>query len=383
MLNTQLGINSKNMNSRNLLIFSYDYPPSNGGIARLCQEIAVGMEPYYQSITVLTRRKTGISKPYNYDSVKIVELPSKRLFCEIAAWWYLLNIRDKGNIDILCGVWHPEATLCLMAGLKKINVLTHGTELLSGGSKFRRSFWLPKYGKRILGKVRKVISNSNYTKDLTLKVNPKANVIALPLGVNKDFFKPLPIAKDNSKLKLCTVSRVLQFKGHDFIAQTIAGLPEDIKSIIEWNVAGTGPYLNDLKALVKDLKIEDQVSFKGFVPDEQLPVFYNQNDVFILCTRESLDSTQVEGFGLVFLEAQSCGLPAIGTSTGGIPDALKHNNGGWLIEQDNKKELSDLLIQLVKGPYLIKEQSEKARKRVLNDANWDVYCKELQKILSE
>lgn len=371
------------MNNRNLLIFTYDFPPSNGGIARLCQEIAVGMQPYYQSITVLTRKKTGYNKPYNFDKVNIIELPSKRLLCELAAYWHLLNIKNKKNTDILCGIWHPEATLCLIAGLKNIFVLTHGTELLSGSSNFRRKIWLPKYGKRVLGKVKKNISNSNYTKGLILKINPKADVIALPLGVNKTFFKPLNVEKDHSKLKLCTVSRILQFKGHDFISKTIAELPIEIKSKIEWNVAGTGPYLDDLKTLVKDLKIEDKVSFKGFVPDEELPVFYNQNDVFILCTRESIDSTNVEGFGLVFLEAQSCGIPAIGTSTGGIPDALRNNNGGWLIEQDNKKELSDLLIHLINEPQLIEIQSGKARKRVLNEANWVVYCKELYKILSE
>lgn len=371
------------MNNQNLLIFSYDYPPSNGGIARLCQEIAVGMKPYYHSITVLTRKKAGISMPYNYEKVKIIELPSRRLFCEIAALWYLICLKNKTDTDILCGVWHPEATLCLIAGLKNIFVLTHGTEVLSGSSKFRQKIWLPKYGKRILGSVKRVISNSNYTKYLSLKVNPKANVIALPLGVNINFFKPLNVVKDDSKIKLCTVSRILKFKGHDFIAETISGLPDDIKNRIEWHVAGTGPYLNDLKELVQDLKIEDQVFFKGFVPDEQLPLFYNQNDVFILCTRESTDSTQVEGFGLVFLEAQSCGIPAIGTSTGGIPDALKHNNGGWLIEQDDKKELSELITQLVKEPLLIKEQSENARKRVVNEVNWDLYCNNLYKILCE
>src|SRR5690554_4220881 len=101
--------------SKHLLIFYYDYSHSNGVIARLCQEIATGMNEYYTSVTVLTVDKEGISKPYNYEKVKIVKLPAKRLFCELAAWWYLLRLPNKKQTEVLCSLWHPEGIICLLA----------------------------------------------------------------------------------------------------------------------------------------------------------------------------------------------------------------------------------------------------------------------------
>src|SRR5690606_12218927 len=147
----------------------------------------------------------------------------------------------------------------------------------------------------------------------------------------------------------------------------------EFKSKIHWNIGGTGSYLEDLKTLVKELGIEKNVTFHGFVPDEVLPSFYNSNDIFVLCTREEANSTSVEGFGLVFLEAQSCGIPVIGVRSGGIPDAIEKGNGGWLIEQDNEQMLANLLIDLIKNQELVLEEGLKARKRVLENANWKVY----------
>ena len=321
------------MKNKHLIIFSYDYPPNDGGVARLCKEIAAGAKDYYQNVKVLTVDKTGISKPYNAaENIKIVRIGGKRGKLELNFFRYLRSIKNKHDYDILCGLWHPEAIIALLSGFKNVYTLAHGTELLYGQSKFKKYFWLPIYSHFILGKVKRVIGNSHYTQQLALKVNRKANAVALPLAVNHNFFRPLKKQKsEDGILSICSVSRIHKFKGYDFIIKTIADLPKEYKSKIRYNVAGKGAYLSELKQFVKDLNLENIVSFKGFVADEDLPAFYNGNDLFILCTRESKDSTAVEGFGLVFLEAQSCGIPAIGTRTGGIPDAIEEENGGWLI----------------------------------------------------
>lgn len=365
-----------------LIIFSYDFPPSNGGIARLCQEIAVGQQFYFEEVIVLTRKKIGENNPYNFDKVQIVELPEKRIKCEIAAFNYLRKIKNKENYTILCGVWHPEAAILILSGFKNVFILGHGTEFLSGASIFRKYFWFPFYAKCILGKAKINIANSNYTKHLIEKINSKAKVIALPLGVNEDFFKPNDAKEKNNKvLNLVSVSRILQFKGYDFIANTIASLAPKYRDKINWNIGGTGPYLNDLKLLVKKIGIENNVSFYGFIPDEELPKFYNANDIFVLCTREQKNSNSVEGFGLVFLEAQSCGIPVIGVRSGGIPDAIEDGNGGWLIDQDNEQMLANLLIRLIEDYELLKKQGVKARERVVNKANWKIYNEDLFKII--
>lgn len=363
--------------SKNLIIFSYDFPPSDGGIARLCQEISVGSLKYYNKVIVLTRKKDGISKPYNStDRINIKEVDSRRGYCEIQSYKFLKAIKNKRNYDILCGLWHPEATITLLAGFKNVYILAHGTELLAGNSNLRCQLWLPLYAKRVLKKAKLVIANSCYTEQLVKRVSPKANSMALPLAVNHNFFRPKKKKKDDF-LNICTVSRIHKFKGHDLILKTIANLPIDYQSKIRYNIAGTGNYLDSLKKLVEEFGLNDIVRFFGFVPDDALPDFYNANDLFILCTRETESSTAVEGFGLVFLEAQACALPVIGTRTGGIPDAVKDGDGGWLIEQDNEEELSCLLKKLIDQTSTVQDMGIKARLRVEKEATWEHYCDNL------
>lgn len=362
-----------------LLIFSYDFPPSNGGIARLCFEIAQGIHNDFDKVTVLTRKKSGPQIPHNENSIEIKYLPSKRLVCELAAWWYLLTLKNKKEYKILCGIWHPEVLLVWLAGFKKINVLAHAAELLAGTSLFRKQLWLGVYAKWLFKKSN-IIANSQYTASLTKKIASTSKVNAIPLAVNQNFFKPSK-KKASEKIIFGTVSRILQFKGHDFILKVISNLPKEYLSKIEWHIAGTGNYLETLKKEVVALGLEKVVFFYGFIPDKELVIFYNNLDCFILCTRETEISNNVEGFGLVFLEAQACGIPVIGTNSGGIPSAVKPRNGGWLVPQDNEKELDALLRHLILNPLLLKDQGNLARSRVLTECTWQMYCEKLIKII--
>lgn len=373
------------MSKRNLLIIAYDYPPSSGGVARLCSEITKGMHQHYSSVTVMTiDYGEKIHNTYEHVNATFIKLPPKRFLCEFKAIQQLRRLKNKNTYDVLCGVWHPEALLAVLGGMRRVFVLGHGTEFLSGTSKFRKKFWLPVYGKWILKKVTRVIANSKYTQGLVQEISPEINSSALPLGVNHHFFSPSKVENtDFEIIKITTVSRVLKFKGHDFILKTLEQLPIKYRKRIQWNIAGTGPYLEELKELVQTSEINSQIKFYGFIPDKDLPSFYCSNDLFVLATREAEQSTQVEGFGLVFLEAQSCGIPVIGTATGGIADAIEDGNGGWLIEQDNEKALKEIIIDLLDNPAIIKQQRLKARKRVLESCTWDMYCNNLFKIISK
>ena len=365
------------MSPNRLLLLTYDFPPSTGGISRLCYEIVKGSHHKYSEITVLAPNVKHVVDTYDDLKCNIVRLPKQRILRELFVIMYLLKIRHKRYYNVLCGVWHPEALLAIISGFKNIFILGHGTEFLSGKSKFRANFWLPIYCKWVLGRVKKIITNSSYTLGLVNSINSIALAESLPLAVNEDYFKPIKNKKMCSKIKISTVSRVCKFKGHDFILNTLEKLPESIRKNIEWHVAGTGPYLDELKLLVENSNIDKQIFIHGFVPDDKLSKFYNNSDVFILATREAQKSKQVEGFGLVFLEAQACGVPVVGTRTGGIPCAIRHNNGGWLINQDDEEALVKLLTSFVNDKFILKEQGDKARDRVLKEATYKLYCKNL------
>lgn len=368
---------------KKLIILTYDFPPANGGIARLCGEIALGMHSYYSSVEVVTRDIIGPNTGFKPKNFNVKRFSENRGRLELAIINYLKNY-NSSEVDILCGVWHPEAGLALLAGHKNIYVLGHGTEFLHAKSLFRKHIWINMYCKFILKKVKKIITNSHYTEGLIKNIDLKAPTKVLPLAVDYQFFYPQPkIDTNNRKLRIATLARILEFKGYDTIANAIASLPEEYKNKVEWNIGGTGPYLPELKELVKKLGIEKNVNFLGFIKDEHLTEFYNKNNIFVLCTKESPSSIEVEGFGLVFLEAQSCGIPVIGTKTGGISDAIEHANGGWLIEQNDFLTLSKMFMDYMDNPDVLIFQGTKARNRVLALCTFDIYNDKLNKILKD
>jgi phosphatidylinositol alpha-1,6-mannosyltransferase len=118
-----------------------------------------------------------------------------------------------------------------------------------------------------------------------------------------------------------------------------------------------------------------QVRFLGFVAEDELPDLYRASDLFLLCTRELAERQEVEGFGLAFLEAQACWTPVIGTRTGGIPDAVKEGEGGWLIEHDDAAALSKFLSQLVDDPTAFVAAGKRGRKRVERECTWEHYVR--------
>jgi phosphatidylinositol alpha-1,6-mannosyltransferase len=366
--------------SKTLLIFAYDFPPSSGGISRLCYEIAIGQLDYFNKIVVLTRKKSGEQKPTKQANFKLIELPAERLKCELKAIKIIKSF-DKSSTTILCSLWYPEAFLALLSGHKYVYSLAHGAELQPGDSNFRKHFWHGVFAKYILRKINKVISNSHYTRSLVKQISKRSNCKALPLGVDIEQFKPIEQTNKSQGFVVGSLSRIHQFKGYDQVLEALLKLPEVIQQNLTWKIGGTGPYLSTFKEKIKNSAPNFKVEFLGFIPDENLAEYYNQLDVFVLFTQDSSTQNSVEGFGLVFLEAQACGTPVIGTNTGGIPDAIEHNNGGWLLEQDDMNVLSKQIEKLYIDKSLLEEQSVFARKRCVEKSSWELYNKKIFRIL--
>jgi len=367
------------MNTNNtLLIFAYDFPPSSGGISRLCYEIALGQQPYFDEIVVLTRKKSGEQKPTKQSNFKLIKLPAQRLKCELEAIKILKRF-DKSSTTILTSLWYPEAFLALVSGHKNIYSLAHGAELQPGDSKFRKHIWQKLFGRYVLNHIKRIISNSHFTKTLVEKIAPNVSVEALPLGVDIEQFKPLHIKKSSNQFIISSLSRIHKFKGFDQVLEALCLLPIDIQKRVTWHIGGTGPYLNEFQEKVTDTKVH--VEFKGFIPDHQLAEFYNQSHIFVLFTQDIPQQNSVEGFGLVFLEAQSCGIPVLGTKTGGIPDAIEQGNGGWLLEQNDVVGLSQHIAKLIDMPEMVKEQSKLARDRCIKQSSWQTYNQKLSRLL--
>ena len=353
-----------------LVILTYDFKPNNGGIARLCNEIencCVSTGLNYLVVTNVPGE----------ESPNIKRIVGKRGFVEYKIYRYLKENLKEGDV-ILTGTYHPDGIIGYLTGAPTY-YLAHGAEFLKGKTFFRQHIW-PFYRDWVLKQPVKIIANSHYTENLVRSCVKSANVVALPLAVDEKRFKPTREKYDDGKLHLCTIARLERFKAQDFVIKTIGSLPVEYRSKIVFEIAGKGVYRPELERMVAEYGLQEQVKFLGFVADSELCDFYSRNDMFILTTREDPDN--VEGFGLVFTEAQACGTACIGSRSGGIPDAVEEGNGGWLIDQDNEKQLIELLINCIDNPQIVKSQCAKARQRIEASCTWSQYFNKLQKLLS-
>lgn len=369
-------------------LLSFDYPPNDGGISRLTSVLAWELKKKGLNIEVCTLHaesgKDGLSRP----DLPTVELPRRKFLRELGLLRYLMNL-PRGCL-LITTVWNPEATIAWLIGMSNLYVLAHGNEVMPypSGLKYKIKGWLRK---QVLASARYVICNSQYTEQLVHNISPSIKTTIINPGVDPQRFKiehtqtqarELLGLPDNKRI-LLSVSRIDEYKGHEVVLRALSELSMEQRQVLHYVVAGKGSHLTELKRQATELGLDNIITWLGFVPDEVLPVVYRAADLFVLCTREDKVQRGVEGFGMVFLEAQAAGLPVIGTRAGGIPDAIEVGRGGWLIEKDDSNALCSMLETLVDQPEIFASQSKQGQKRVFSECSWNHYIQRLQNLLEK
>jgi phosphatidylinositol alpha-1,6-mannosyltransferase len=362
---------------------AFEFPPCYGGISRLCGAMASGFERLGVPTRLITDARYGPLVTHMLNS--ITSVGPARVFRECSAVTRLWARSGLGLV--VCGSWYPEGLIAWLAGTRPCVVLAHGAELMPPASRWRRGTW--KFLQRkVCEAADLVIANSEYTRQLVLRSAPRARVTTVPLGVDHRHFTPAAGVKAREKfgvpgkLVVSSVSRLTAYKGHSTVFRALAALPETAQERIVYMVAGKGPHELALRTEATALGVASCVRWLGFLPEEELPDLYRASSLFVLCTRETAEQQAVEGFGLVFLEAQACGTPVVGTRTGGIPDAVREGAGGWLIEQDDSAALARILSELANDPAPFREAGNSARKRIELECTWDHHMRNFMAALA-
>ncbi|MBT7237998.1 glycosyltransferase family 4 protein, partial [Candidatus Woesearchaeota archaeon] len=136
-------------------------------------------------------------------------------------------------------------------------------------------------------------------------------------------------------------------------------------------------YLPRYKELVKKLNIENNVSFLGFVPDEDLPKIYRDVDIAVLPTYST-----AEGFGMVLAEANACATPVIGSKIGGIPVVIENEYNGLLVPPKDVKELSKAIKRIFNDKDLSSKLSKNGVQKAKENWDWDNLAEKTFKIFS-
>jgi phosphatidylinositol alpha-1,6-mannosyltransferase len=196
-------------------------------------------------------------------------------------------------------------------------------------------------------------------------------------AVDPQRFRPLDIPRQDGQRVLLSVTRLVERKGLD---QVIRALPQVLATCpgVQYWITGEGPMRTRWEELVQSMGLQDRVRFLGRVPEDELVELYNRCDVFLMPSRECQDSGHVEGFGIVFLEANACGKPVIGGTSGGMPEAIEEGKTGLLVDPEYIHGLAKAILRLLNDAPLARQMGQYGRRRVLEKFNWNRTMQEMR-----
>ena len=263
-------------------------------------------------------------------------------------------------------------------------VSVHGLDVAYSGASKRKK----RLSKTILKNADKIIANSAYTQGLLAEKYsdcPEANIIypcpsASCQNINQERIEELRQKYNlQNKKVLLTVGRLVERKGHDKVIEALPNILRQVPSVV-YLIVGNGENYKKLKQLVEKNSLQDRVLFFTDVLDSELPYFYCLADVFIMPSRR-LDDGDIEGFGIVYLEANCYAKPAIAGRSGGAVEAVEHNVTGLLVDPMSVNEIAQAVISLFRNEKRAQELGERGRNRVNLRFHWAKQAEKLRKLL--
>jgi phosphatidylinositol alpha-1,6-mannosyltransferase len=166
------------------------------------------------------------------------------------------------------------------------------------------------------------------------------------------------------------VSRLMPRKGQDVL---VRALPEIRRRVgdVGLLLVGGGPSRSRIESLVKEHGLSNDVRITGSVPYEELPSYYRAGDVFAMPCRERLNGLDVEGLGMVFLEAAACGLPVVAGRSGGSTDAVVDGESGVLVDGNAPSEVAAAVSDVLTDPARAAQMGERGRAWAAESWSWD------------
>jgi len=371
-----------------VLIVTNDFPPRAGGIQSFVHALAVRLPQ--GSVTVYAPAWEGAARFDAAQPFPVDRHPTSLMLPVPSVARRAARLLERGGCDtVLFGAAAPLGLLApslRRAGARRLVAITHGHEagwaVLPGARSLLR---------RIGDSVDTVTYLGEYTRvRLARALSPAAGarMARLAPGVDSEAFRPgAGGAAVRERLGLAgrpvvvCVSRLVPRKGQDTLIrawpEVRAAVPDAALLLV-----GGGRYAGPLQRLASRLGVAGSVIFTGPVPGPELPACYDAGDVFAMPCRTRRHGLDVEGLGIVYLEASATGLPVIGGDSGNAPDAIRDGETGYVVTGRSPADVADRLVHLLTDPAGARAMGEKGMAWVDQEWRWDLVARRLQEILA-
>ena len=292
-------------------------------------------------------------------------------------------IREKDIELIWFGAAAPlgiSAKWLRLKGVRKIIALTHGHEVW--WAKVPPFSWLLRFSSRH-------IDNFGYLGSFTAreisKTVPIEKLVQVAPGIDVQHFRPRGVEL-RKKLNLTqvpvivSVGRLVHRKGQDRLLEALPIIKKEFPDITLLLI-GEGPYRRELEDICKKLDLTKNVKFLGRISYEELPKYLSLGDFFVMPARTRLFGLEVEGLGIVYLEASACGLPVIVGNSGGATDAVIHGETGFVVNGEKIEEIAERSLELLRNHDLRLSMSQRAREFATKQWHWEIWASEFNKLL--
>lgn len=367
-----------------VMIVTNDFPPRQGGIETFVATIAGGLPA--DQVVVYTSRTRGqelndAQLPYpvlrDPTSMLVPSPPTRRRVVEAFG--------AHGCDRVIFGAAAPLGLLARplrAAGAKRIVGITHGHEL----------WWARVPGARhVLRRIGDDCDALTYLGEYTHRViagaltsDAAGRMVRMPPGVDTSVFRPADDgvgANDDERRQLRSqwgidvaapvlicVGRLTPRKGQDTL---VAAWPEVLAALPAARLVITGPGDDSaLRSAATRLGVANRIVFTGGVPHEQTPAFFAAADVFASPCRDRHAGLEVEGLGIVFLEASACGLPVIVGRSGGAVDTVLDGRTGVVVDPADVRAVATAIIELLGAPARAAAMGRAGRKWVERGWTW-------------
>ncbi len=359
------------------------FPPAVGGSAVLLHGIYSRLSGC--DVTVLADGPRHHAHAQIVDGMRVIRTPIR------SANWGILGITPlldrirvatqirralrRGEGMVHCARALPEGLSALVAyalGGPAYVCWAHGEELATARSSRELTAltgWVYRLSKGALANSR------NTARLLEAYGMPASKVHVVYPAVDAERFRPDVDGRSlrerfaaGGDVVLLSVGRLQRRKGHDVAIRAIAALRPELPGL-RYVIAGDGEERAHLERLVAENGLDRIVSFAGVVPDEEMPRLYAASDIFLLPNRE--DDRDIEGFGIVFLEAAATGRPSIGGNSGGVPEAVIDGVTGLLVDGSNVESVAAAIRRLATSPEERARMGDAGRRRVQAEFTWE------------
>ena len=369
------------------LLVTNDFPPRPGGIQAYLHAFAERIAP--DGLVVYAPAWSGADEFDAAQPFPVVRHPGSLMLPVPSVSGRAASlVRAHRCSTVWFGAAAPLALLApamRAAGARRIVASTHGHEvgwsMLPGSRQVLR---------RIGSTVDVLTYVSTYTRSrFAAAFGPMAALEHLPSGVDTQVFRPDVAAGKEIRTRhgigsaptVVCVSRLVPRKGQDMLIRALPAVRARVPGA-RLLIVGGGPYEGRLRALAQRAGVADAVVLTGSVPWAELPAHYAAGDVFAMPCRTHAGGLDVEGLGIVFLEASATGLPVVAGDSGGAPETVREGQTGHVVDGRDLTALTDALVRLLADPEAAAAMGEAGRRWVAQEWRWDRLAHRLTGLLA-